>query len=127
MDGMRQPVHVVYGGANLFKSDTTRKLGKLAERTLAEYAPDAAALADAVGIPADLAATADEGVAEKVRRGPVEDYRIDFEDGFGTRSDAEEDAAVDAAARQLSKGLEDGTLPPFIGFRVKSFGDEVKG
>ena len=50
MDRMRQPVHVVYGGAHLFKSDTTRKLGKLAERALAEYAPDAGALAEAVGI-----------------------------------------------------------------------------
>ena len=40
---MRQPVHVVYGGAHLFKSDTTRKLGTLAERAVAEYAPDAAA------------------------------------------------------------------------------------
>ena len=106
MDGMRQPVHVVYGGANLFKSDTTRKLGKLAERTLAEYAPDAAALADAVGIPGNLAAVVYQRVAEKLRREPVEDYRIDFEDGFGTRSDAEEDAAVDAAAAQLSKGLK---------------------
>jgi hypothetical protein len=38
---------------------------------------------------------------EKLRREPVEDYRIDFEDGFGIRSDAEEDAAVDAAAAQL--------------------------
>ena len=43
---MRQPVHVVYGGAQLFKADTTRKLGRLAERILAEYAPDAAALAE---------------------------------------------------------------------------------
>ena len=126
MDGMRQPVHVVYGGANLFKSDTTRKLGKLAERTLADYAPDAGVLAEVVGIPGNLATIVYERVAEKLRREPVEDYRIDFEDGFGTRSDAEEDAAVDTAAAQLSKGLEDGTLPPFIGFRVKSFGDESK-
>jgi citrate lyase beta subunit len=126
MDGMRQPVHVVYGGANLFRSDTVRKLGKLAERNMAEYAPDAAALAEAMGFPGELAATVYERVAEKLRREPVEDYRIDFEDGFGARSDAEEDAAVDAAAAQLGKGLEDGTLPPFIGFRVKSFGDESK-
>jgi hypothetical protein len=67
-----------------------------------------------------------ERVVEKLRHEPVEDYRIDFEDGFGIRPDADEDAAVDAAAAQLAKGLEDGTLPPFIGLRVKSFGDESR-
>jgi citrate lyase beta subunit len=101
-------------------------LGKLAERALAEYAPDGATLAEALGIRDDSAATAYNRVVEKLRREPVEDYRIDFEDGFGIRSDAEEDAAVDAAAAQLSKGLEEGTLPPFIGLRVKSFAPESK-
>ena len=127
MDGMRQPVHVVYGGAHLFKSDTTRKLGKLAERALAEYAPDAGCLAEAVGIRDDLAATVYERVKAKLGREAVEDFRIDFEDGFGTRVDAEEDATADAAAGQLAKGMEEGTLPPFIGVRVKSFGPETKG
>jgi len=126
MNEMRQPVHVVYGGAHLFKSDTTRKLGTLAERAVAEYAPDAASLADALGIRDALAATVYQRVMEKLRREPVEDYRIDFEDGFGIRSDAEEDAAVDAAAAQFSQGLEDGTLPPFIGLRVKSFAPESR-
>ena len=38
--------------------------------------------------------------ARKLAREPVEDFRIDFEDGFGARPDAEEDAtAVAAAAR----------------------------
>lgn len=123
---MRQPVHVVYGGAHLFKSDTARKLGKLAERTLADYAPNAATLAEAVGIRRDLAATVYERVVEKLHREPVEDFRIDFEDGYGTRSDADEDAAADAAAAQLAKGLQEGTLPPFIGLRVKSFGGETR-
>lgn len=123
---MRQPVHVVYGGAHLFKSDTTRKLGALAERALAEYAPNAVTLARALGLPDALAATVYQRVVEKLRREPVEDYRIDFEDGFGIRSDAEEDATADAAAAQLRKGLQDGTLPPFIGLRIKSFAPESK-
>jgi citrate lyase beta subunit len=126
MNEMRQPVHVVYGGAHLFKSDTTLKLGKLAERSLSEYAPNAATLARALGLPDALAATVYQRVVEKLRREPVEDYRIDFEDGFGIRSDAEEDAAVDFAAAQLSKGLDDGTLPAFIGIRIKSFAPESK-
>lgn len=123
---MRQPVHVVYGGAHLFRSDTTSKLGKLAGRALAEYAPDAATFAEALGLRDDLAEKVYQRVMEKLRREPIEDYRIDFEDGFGIRSDAEEDAAVDAAAAQLTKGLDDGTLPPFIGLRIKSFAPESK-
>ncbi len=124
---MRQPVHVVYGGAHLFKSDTVVKLGKLAERAFAEYAPDAGSLAEALGIRSDLAGTVHKRVKAKLGREAVEDYRIDFEDGFGPRADAEEDAAVDAAVDQLVKGMEEGTLPPFIGLRVKSFGLETKG
>src|SRR5215472_2697410 len=76
--GARQPVHTVYGGAHLFKADTCRKLGKLAERALAEYAPDAGTLAEATGIPAALAETVHARVEEKLRREPVEDFRIDF-------------------------------------------------
>lgn len=110
----------------MFKSDTARKLGKLGGRTLAEYAPNAATLAEAVGIRRDLAATVYQSVVEKLHREPVEDFRVDFEDGYGIRSDAEEDAAADAAAAQLAKGLEHGTLPPFIGLRIKSFGGETR-
>ncbi len=41
----RQAVHTVYGGANLFKSDTCKKMGDIALRNLKTYAPDFAALA----------------------------------------------------------------------------------
>jgi hypothetical protein len=41
----RQPVHTVYGGANLFKSDTTRKDGEIALRSLKSYAPNFVILA----------------------------------------------------------------------------------
>ena len=45
----RQPVHTVYGGAQLFAPETTAKLGAIALRTLHDHAPDAAALASAIG------------------------------------------------------------------------------
>ena len=38
---------------------------------------------------------------EKLRREPVEDFRIDFEDGYGNRSDEEEDGHAAAAAQQV--------------------------
>jgi citrate lyase beta subunit len=126
--GARQPLHTVYGGAHLFKSTTPRKLGDLALAQLAEHAPDARTLADAIGFEggASLAETVYERVVAKLRREPVEDYRIDFEDGFGIRSDAEEDAEAERSARELAKALHDGELPPFVGIRVKSLDEEQK-
>src|SRR5437762_6636870 len=85
--GTRQPVHTVYGGAHLFKSDTTRKLGALALRALDEYAPDAATLGDAIGVDPRFRDVVYARVVEKLRREPVEDFRIDFEDGYGNRAD----------------------------------------
>src|SRR6478609_3111961 len=46
---LRQPIHTVYGGAQLYKAETTRRLGELALRQMARYAPDAVALARGVG------------------------------------------------------------------------------
>ena len=125
--GSRQPVHTVYGGAHLFKADLCRKMGAIAERTLAEFAPDPATLALAIGIPNHLADTVYARVLEKLKREPVEDFRIDFEDGYGNRPDAEEDATADSAAEEVLKGLEAATLPPFLGIRIKCFSEELKG
>ncbi len=119
----RQPVHVVYGGAHLFKPATCTKLGELARRSLAEYAPDARAFAAAIGLPVDLAERVYARVERKLASEPVEDYRIDFEDGFGVRSDAEEDAAADAAATALVDPAA--ALPPFCGIRIKPFSEEL--
>src|SRR3954471_22076408 len=83
--GTRQPVHTVYGGAHLFKSDTTRKLGDLALKAMAQYAPSATVLAEAIGIEPSIAETVYARVQEKLKREAVEDFRIDFEDGYGIR------------------------------------------
>jgi citrate lyase beta subunit len=117
----RQPVHTVYGGAHLFKSGTCPKLGELARRAISEFAPDPATLAKALGIREDIADTVYLRVTEKLRREPIEDFRIDFEDGFGARSDQEEDAAAEATALETTRALTDATLPPFFGIRVKPF------
>ena len=84
----RQPVHTVYGGAQLFKSDTPKKLGALALRALDEHAPDGRSFASAIGLDAAQAESVYRRVIEKLRREPVEDFRIDFEDGYGNRPDA---------------------------------------
>ncbi|HEX5631056.1 MAG TPA: phosphoenolpyruvate kinase [Acidimicrobiia bacterium] len=126
--GDRQPVHTVYGGAHLFEPDVAARLGKAALRTLEEYAPTAADLATALGRPAgDPIVTAlYPRVVEKLRREPVEDFRIDFEDGFGVRPDPEEDATAVAAAEAVANGLQAGSLPPFIGIRIKQLSPELR-
>jgi citrate lyase beta subunit len=126
-NGSRQPVHTVYGGAHLFKADLCAKMGAIAEKTLAEFAPDAATLALAIGIPNHLADTVYARILEKLKREPVEDFRIDFEDGYGNRPDAEEDATAGSAAEEVLKGLAAETLPPFLGIRIKCFSEELKG
>lgn len=124
--GRRQPVHTVYGGAHLFKADTAARLGTLALRAFEEYAPTPADLAAAIGLREDLAATIHARVAERLRREPVEDFRADFEDGYGSRPDAEEDGHAAAAAREMAAGLAAGTLPAFIGIRIKPFTEELR-
>ncbi|MGH9969539.1 MAG: DUF6986 family protein, partial [Pyrinomonadaceae bacterium] len=73
-----------------------------------------------------LAHTIYKRVCEKLRREPVEDFRIDFEDGYGNRPDEEEDGHAEAAALQVAEGLANDTLPPFIGIRIKPFSEELQ-
>ena len=150
----RQPVHAVYGGAHLFRADTARRLGAIALRALDQHAPDCAALARALGLPgADalpegkalvaaldrppdalraeapalwLASAVHERVLAKLAREPVEDYHHDFEDGFGHRPNAEEDAIAASAGREAARGIREHSLPPFLGIRIKSMSEDTK-
>jgi citrate lyase beta subunit len=124
----RQPVHTVYGGAQLFAADSAAKLGAVALRAMDQYADDPPALGGALGIldHPELATIYDR-VRDKLEREPVEDFRIDFEDGYGNRPDAEEDEHAAAVAREVAKGMRDDTLPPFIGMRIKPLNEELRG
>lgn len=124
----RQAVHTVYGGAHLFKADSTQKLGGVALKSLQEYAPDAATLTSVLGEnwDASFASKLYNRITEKLRREPVEDFRLDFEDGYGNRVDSEEDGHAVTSAEQVAIGLANGTLPPFIGIRVKPFNEDLR-
>ena len=122
----RQPVHTVYGGAHLFKADAASKLGAVALRSMQEHAPDATTFAGALGLPASLADRIYLRVVEKLTREPVEDFRIDFEDGFGNRPDDEEDRFAQSAADEVTAALRGNTLPPSIGIRIKPLSDELR-
>ncbi len=124
----RQAVHTVYGGGHLFKADSTGKLGTVALRSLKEYAPDAASLAKVLGAdwqPA-FAEKLYARITEKLTREPIEDFRLDYEDGYGNRVDSEEDGHAAQGAREVAAGLAAGTLPPFIGIRIKPFNEDLR-
>lgn len=153
----RQPVHTVYGGANLFKSDTTVKIGEVALKNLLGNAPNFAILAKVLKLDgyqhlptseaavaaltqrldamseaerkqehAWLSYTVYNKIIAKLKREAVEDFRIDFEDGFGNRPDKEEDETAVNAALELAKGMEEKTISPFIGIRIKPFTEDLK-
>ncbi len=121
----RQPVHSVYGGAHLFKADTAKRFSDLSLKALREYAPHASVMAAALNLDPRLAETIYDRVIRKLEHEAVEDFRIDFEDGYGNRPDEEEDGHAASAAEEVAKGHIGGTLPPFIGIRIKPLTAEL--
>src|SRR5438067_2983722 len=124
----RQAVHTVYGGAHLFKADSPRKLGTVALRSLQEYAPDAKSLAEILGTSGDEAFSQKiyDRVVEKLTREPVEDFRLDFEDGYGNRPDHEEDGHAASSASEVAAAMRHRALPPFIGIRIKPLNEDLR-
>jgi citrate lyase beta subunit len=102
----RQPVHTVYVPADRFAEHTVREWRAGAIAALDEHGP----------LPVGDAAL-EARVRDKLAAEPIEDLRIDFEDGYGIRSDADEDAAARAAATALGRA---GDLPRCLGLRMKS-------
>ncbi len=115
----RQPIHTVYVPADRFTADLPGRWGSQAAAALAEFGrPDQ--LATAVELPAELVSSLYDRVLAKLHREPIEDLRIDFEDGYGNHPDPEEDATVRTAAAALRTAITAGTAPPFVGIRFKS-------
>ncbi|MFI5245184.1 MAG: DUF6986 family protein [Gemmatimonadales bacterium] len=124
MTESRQPVHTVFGGAHLFRAGVVERFQAVALESFASFAPDAAAFGAVFGLGTTaLADAVYSRVREKLLREPVEDYRIDFEDGYGVRSAAEEDGHAVSSAREVAAGIAAGSLPWRVGVRVKPFGD----
>jgi hypothetical protein len=112
-DGGRQPVHTVYVPADRFGERTAAEWGAAAVEALDRHGDRLAAEVD--GVDGAILAR----VREKLEREPVEDLRVDFEDGYGARPDTDEDAAAVAAGRALAAAAKSGAAPPFTGIRFK--------
>ncbi|WP_255947630.1 DUF6986 family protein [Streptomyces odontomachi] len=124
--GTRRPVHTVYVPADALTPTTPRTWGEQALDILDAHAPDAAAFAAVLGLADDLAKPVHERVRAKLDREPVEDLRVDFEDGYGIRPDPEEDAAAAQAARLVAQGSAQGTWAPYTGIRMKGMEPAVR-
>lgn len=111
----RQPVHTVYVPADRFDAGTVSAWGRAALTVLDTAGP----------LPGGLAALTDD-VRAKLVREPVEDLRIDLEDGYGHRP-ATEDDDVRAAARALGELAGSGHAPLCSGIRVKSMEAATRG
>jgi citrate lyase beta subunit len=119
--GVRQPVHTVYVPADRYDAATVTEWGARALEALDAYGATPGAFAAAAGMPPALAAEVYPLVRRKLESQPIEDLRIDFEDGYGGRSEDEEDAAAVMSAGALADSLEAGKAAPFHGIRFKSF------
>jgi HpcH/HpaI aldolase/citrate lyase family len=117
----RQPVHTVYVPADRFSATTVREWGDEALRLLDAYAPDAATLARATGHNEGEVADVYAAVHAKLTAEPVEDLRVDLEDGYGRRPDDIEDGHLRDTVAGLKAMGEDGTRPPWFGIRFKCF------
>lgn len=124
----RQPVHTLYGGANLFKYDAAKALGERALEIFETYAPDPITFGNIFGLntKSDFSSRIYNKVIAKLKSEAIEDFRIDFEDGYGNRSNEEEDETAVTAAKEVAKGMKENSLPPFIGIRIKPFTEEMK-
>ena len=137
--GSRQPIHTVYVPGDKYHAGVAAEWGQAALDAVAALTegssePSASEshgafatleslqeLATRLEVPERDRAVIAERAAQKLATEPIEDLRIDFEDGFGDRGDEAEDAAVVRAARELARDVTAGTAPPFVGIRFKSF------
>ena len=150
----RQPVQTFYEGAHLFKADSAKNFGKLANKNFSDCAPNFVRFAKSLGLKGadslpDREAEINELLTEienngvdtnkstvwlawrvyaqvkkKLESEPVEDFRLDYEDGFGIHPDEKEDAVAVQGATEVAEGMKRNILPPFIGIRIKPFNTE---
>lgn len=117
-DERRQPIHTVYVPADTYSRDLPDAWGRQA-RELLQRNGGSDGLCDLLGLPTELAAEVARRVDATLLDAPIEDLRIDFEDGYGTRGDAAEDQDAARAATEAAAAWTSGLAPAFLGIRFK--------
>jgi citrate lyase beta subunit len=109
----RQPVHTCYVPADAVVPGLARSWGEAALAALDEHGlPD-------LGLEPALVDEVLPRVRAKLATEPVEDLRVDAEDGYRGSPDAEDDD-VQRAAAALTADTGAGVVPPSVGIRAKS-------
>jgi citrate lyase beta subunit len=116
----RQPVHTVYVPADRYHADIVPEWGTSAHDALAAHGAGPETLASVLRMDKNTVGDVLPLVLDKLEAEPIEDLRIDFEDGLGAVSDREEDDLAVRAAEGFAVSRESGTAPPWAGIRVKS-------
>ncbi|MDO3648807.1 DUF6986 family protein [Nocardia mangyaensis] len=105
-----QPVHTAYVAADRATADTPANWGAAALELLHRHADFLVGLDVTGSLPA---------VQRRLTDQPIQDLRIDFEDGYGFRSDEEEDTAAIAAGKALASWADQPGAPASYGVRTK--------
>jgi citrate lyase beta subunit len=118
--GTRRPVHTVYVPAGAAEPELAADWGRRAAALLAGPAGDG--LAEACEVDPDAAAALLPMVAAKLEQEPIEDLRLDFEDGYPPVDDPAEDADATRAGELLAAFAtgKAPAAPPFFGIRIGS-------
>lgn len=115
----RQPVHTCYVPADAVVPGLAGAWGAAALAALDEHGlPE-------LGIPPELVEEVLPRVREKLAVEPVEDLRVDAEDGYRGSAD-DEDADVLRAATVLADDRRGGSAPPSVGIRAKSLEEPTR-
>lgn len=117
----RRPVHTVYVPADRYHAGLAREWGETAAATVAG-AGGYRVLAKKTGVSPQMRNEVAERAEAKIREQPIEDLRLDFEDGYGHRADATEDQDTERAAREVSQA----EVPHRIGLRAKSLEPDTR-
>jgi hypothetical protein len=118
--GSRQPLHTVYLPGDRYRASTPQEWGRDALAAAARQG-GIGALCSQLRLDDSLADQVQVRVEAKLESEPIEDLRLDFEDGYGVRGDESEDNDVLAASREVATAVDSEQAPPFIGIRFKSF------
>jgi citrate lyase beta subunit len=112
----RQPVHTCYVPADAVVPGLVTTWGQTALAALDEHGlPD-------LGLDAALVERVLPRVRAKLAAEPIEDLRVDAEDGYRGSPDAEDDDVIAAAAVLAAAS----SLPPFLGVRAKSLEEPTR-
>lgn len=105
-----QPIHTVYIPASVASVDVPGEWGDSALTSI-DSNPDLFASLDSSGVL--------QTVRETLARRPIQDLRIDFEDGYGWRSDEVEDRHARLAGKVLAALSSETSGPEWLGIRSK--------